>query len=117
MKTSTRPTARSQVLLGLAGLWLLATFGWLALLGVEAATSDSLTACPLSQEASIYGEAHWSWLPPGRVCQWQVQVGGTNVTVEKGPPTARIGIGIVLVLWGGALALVRRSQNVPTRNE
>ncbi len=92
----------SRVFLGWAALWALAALVWCALLGLEWYTTDAL-ACPLTPDASLHGTAHWSWWPPGRVCSWEVTVGGETHTLTEEAPAARLGTLAVLVLWGACV--------------
>lgn len=89
----------------LGWLWALVLLGWIGSLVVEwFFTSD--VACPLDPNTSVYGTAQWSWLPPGRVCAWQVP-GGTHT---DGAPASRVGMLLLFALWGASLLLVRRSK-------
>lgn len=90
---------------GLGALWALALLGWIVLLVIEWYSSGQ-TACPLTPTSSRYGTAGWSWLPPGRTCTWEVP-GGMHT---DGPSSARIGIAILFLLWGGSLLLLRRDR-------
>ena len=62
------------------------------------------TACELAAGSSVYGDATWSWLPPGVACRWELEVGGdTSTVVTSGPSWARVGMLLLLVGWGAAI--------------
>ena len=89
------------------------TIGWLvwgvvvaALVGVLVVEASLLgpTSCELAAGSSIYGDASWSWLPPGVACRWELDLGaGTPIVVAAGPSWARIGMVVLLAGWAAAL--------------
>lgn len=102
MQHATTPDRRITVL---GALWALALLGWIVLLTIEWYLTGA-TACPLTPTSSLYGTSGWSWLPPGRTCTWEIP-GGTHT---DGPPSARVGIAILFVLWGASLLVLHRSR-------
>jgi len=54
----------SVVLVVAIGLWAVTTVGWLGLIAVERAFKSDMT-CDLVEGGSDYGDATWSWFPPG----------------------------------------------------
>jgi hypothetical protein len=89
------------------------TIGWLVWGALAAALVGTLvveamllgpTSCELAAGSSIYGEASWSWLPPGVACRWELELGGdVPVVVTSGPSWARMGMALVLAGWAAAL--------------
>jgi hypothetical protein len=82
---------RQIVFLSMA-TWTVCLGVWLALLDVEHSwgcngfqTSDS----------NVDGTQQWQWFPPGMSCTYHV----AGQTHTDSPPTARIGILALLVLW------------------
>lgn len=88
------------------------TVGWLAwgvamaalvgFLVVEAMLLGP-TSCELAAGSSIYGDASWSWLPPGVACRWELEVGGVPTVLTSGPSWARVGMVLLLAGWAAAL--------------
>lgn len=86
-----------------ATLWMAAAGGWVGLLAVERVFMGDLS-CPMSQDISEYGEATWSWFPPGVTCTWRdVSFRGSEHVVVEEPPIARLGIAGALLAWGGTI--------------
>jgi hypothetical protein len=77
-------------------VWLLVALCWVLLLVAEKLTTDSL-ACELVPNSSIYGQADWSWLPPGKSCTWTGNVHGAEVTFTEGPDSHLLVIALGLV--------------------
>lgn len=100
-----RRAHRDRWVTGLGALWALALLGWIVLLAIEWYLTGP-TNCPLTPTSSLYGTAEWSWLPPGSTCTWEVP-GGTHTDA---PSSARVGIVILFILWGGSLLVLRRSR-------
>ena len=104
------------------GVWSVATIGWIGLLTVERVLMGPV-GCNYQGESSFYGEATWSWVPPGEVCTYELSIDGQRVEVVEDPPPSRIGIAAVLVLWGAsnlafAVAILPRERvvaEVPAR--
>lgn len=84
------------------GLWATASLAWIAVLALEWFTHGS-TSCPLVPGTSFFGTSSWSWWPPGQVCVWELPVYGETYTVTQEPPTARLGILALLLLWGASI--------------
>jgi hypothetical protein len=84
-------------------VWVVAALGWITLIAGEGALM-SLTSCEYPAGDSIYGEASWSWFPPGVRCTWQLELNGRQVEVVESPSVARLGTAAVLVLWGASTA-------------
>ncbi|WP_344126196.1 hypothetical protein [Saccharopolyspora halophila] len=61
----------------------------------------------MTPSSSPRGTPEWSWLPPGRTCTWQLPEGTHTDT----PSLARVGIALLLILWGASLLLLRRTRN------
>lgn len=93
-------------------VWVVALVGWVCLLGLERATMGP-TSCELATGSSIYGDASWSWLPPGVRCEWGTEVEGEPVRIAEDPPVARVGTAIVFLLWGGSLWVLSRRGAKP----
>jgi hypothetical protein len=91
----------SAVLWTSIGVWMLATLGWIGLLTAERLLMGA-TSCEYQGVDSIYGEASWSWAPPGVTCTYDLSIDGRAVEVVEDPPVARIGTAVVLVLWGAS---------------
>ena len=87
-------------------LWSFALGAWSILIAVESVFTTT-SACELAPGSSIYGEASWTWMPPGRVCEWTLSIGGSSVSVVSEPPVARLGILVVLIVWAGTIFWVR----------
>lgn len=98
--TTTEPKLKA-----LGAVWALTLLGWIVLLAVEWYFTDGV-ACPLDPNTSLHGTARWSWLPPGRTCTWELPAG----THTDDPPTARLGMLLLFVLWGASLLLLRRRK-------
>jgi hypothetical protein len=93
-------------------VWVVATLGWITLIAGEGALM-SLTSCEYPAGDSIYGEASWSWFPPGVRCTWQLELNGRQVEVVESPSVARLGTAAVLVLWGGEHGRSRARGTAP----
>lgn len=104
----------SVVLVVAIGLWAVTTVGWLGLIAVERAFKSDMT-CDLVEGGSDYGDATWSWFPPGVSCTWDLQPRGVDLVITEDPPAARVGMALVLVLWGASLAglAMRRRSGTP----
>lgn len=109
-----RRSSTSPWFIGWVVLWLIATASWIALLGLEWYTSGPL-ACPLTPDSSLYGTADWSWFPPGHVCSWEVTAAGDTFTITEEPPVARLGVLILLSLWGASLVTLGRLRGQGTK--
>lgn len=104
-----RPSVNRPFILW-AVLWLTVSCAWIALLTLEWLTHGPVS-CPLEPGTSLYGTSSWSWLPPGRVCTWEITVDAGTYTVTDEPPIARLGIAALLLLWGASiLTLVSRRE-------
>jgi hypothetical protein len=86
-------------------IWALALTAWVGLLAAERVLV-SPSDCPLVEGSSDYGEASWSWYPPGVTCTWDLRPRGVDLVITREPPTARVGIALVLLLWGATLVAV-----------
>ena len=64
-------------------LWLLAFVGYVAVLKVRHHVEGALS-CELVAGSSYYGEARWSWLPPGTTCTYTVGA-NDDLTFTTGP--------------------------------
>ena len=87
-----------------SAVWFLTCLSWFALLGVE---KSSTFPCvfdegPMDSSGWLNGEEQWRWLPPGTECRYELD-GRVHV---DGPPTARLGILMVLVAWPLTVCLV-----------
>jgi len=103
LETPTPARAPARVLaLGWAALWLLACCAWIARIGLEWYLSGSVL-CML-EGSSFIGESSWSWLPPGQVCTWEVTAAGQSFTITEEPPTERLVVPVLLLLWGVSVA-------------
>ena len=87
-------------------IWAVALAGWISILALTRVTMGS-TSCELTEGHSIYGEASWSWMPPGVHCVWPKSETGFDIRIEEPPPVARLGIAIAFLLWGITLVLLR----------
>lgn len=84
-------------------LWGTVAVGLAAVLVVEAVLLGP-TSCELAAGLSIYGDASWSWLPPGVACHWELELAaGAPIVVTSGPSWARIGMLLLLAGWAAAL--------------
>lgn len=82
--------------------------------------TNDLLQCAYAPNASLYGEATRSWLPPDTTCTWTL--GGTTHVVE--PELSRLAV-VALAVLGGPLAYylhrclrgagVRRPESVEAR--
>lgn len=94
-----------MVIAGLA-LWAVCCAAWAGYVTLERALVSD-TSCPFTAGSSNYGEATWSWLPPGVTCTWRgVDFNGTEYVLVQSPPPSRAILGGVLLAWGGTLAAV-----------
>lgn len=87
--------------------WILTALAWLLLVVAEKLASGP-TSCPLSAQDSIYGQAEWSWLPPGTKCTWTATVQGSEITFTQGPSSYLLYIGVGLVTTAAAFFLGRK---------
>jgi hypothetical protein len=91
---------RWAVLISLA-IWLVCLIGWSAALA-----SEVVLGCPSFAPAdSNYGDARWTWNPPGNTCTWTLAEGKH---VES-PPPARYGILALLILWPASTLGIARA--------
>ena len=88
-------------------LWALCCAGYGGYLMLERGLMG-WTSCPLAEGSSEYGEATWSWLPPGVTCTWRgvSSNGSGEYVLVQSPPPSRAVLGAVLLAWGGTLAVV-----------
>jgi hypothetical protein len=98
---ATRRTAFDRGIVG----WLVWSAAAAALVGVLVVEALLLgpTSCELAAGSSIYGDATWSWLPPGVACRWELEVGGDTTVITSAPSWARVGMLLLLAGWGAAL--------------
>lgn len=83
--------------------WAVSVVAWVAYLAFEAV----ITTCEFAPGTSIYGHPNWTWLPPGTECTYDERAtGGFGRHVDP-PPSDRLGIALVFVLWPITLASVR----------
>mgnify|MGYP003117068471 CR=1 FL=1 len=102
-------------MLAVAGaLWALTTVGWLGLMAADRALMSD-TSCVLVEYGSDYGEATWSWFPPGVTCTWDLRPRGLDLVITEEPPFARVGTGLVLGLWGATLGALATWRTLPAR--
>lgn len=90
--------------------WLLACLTWFALLGVENASTLDCVFQDERVDSSdwVFGQSTWRWLPPGTECRYEV---GGFVHVDE-PPTARLGVAVVLLAWPLTVALIARATHL-----
>jgi len=93
------------VLISTIGLWAVASVGWILLIAAERALMGP-TSCEYQDGDSYYGEASWTWLPPGATCEWHLRIDGRTVDVIEQPPEARLGVAVALALWGASLIAI-----------
>jgi hypothetical protein len=85
-----------------AVIWALLCFAFVGLLAFEHSDVSSYGAsleCPIANEDSNNAPSHWSWVPPGEVCEYP--------TGDRGPGRGRIAFAVALralpiatiVLW------------------
>jgi hypothetical protein len=86
--------------------WAIVVAIWIALLDFDRSTGCPDFAPPPDSSAPYQGKAHWQWLPPGNRCEYRVFTfetvndRGDYVYVHTDdPPTARLGILGLLVIW------------------
>jgi hypothetical protein len=88
------------------GTWLLACLAWFALLGVENASTSPcyFDDGPRPGDSSnwLSGEERWRWVPPGTECRYEID---GRIHIDE-PPTARLGIALVLVAWPLTIGVV-----------
>ncbi len=72
-------------------------------LGLEA----QFQTCELAPGTSVYGDADWSWFPPGVECTYDEDSLGRVARHIDSPSLDRLAIALVLMLWPLTLAAVR----------
>jgi drug/metabolite transporter (DMT)-like permease len=100
-------------------LWALCSASYAGYLTLERGLMHD-TSCPFTEASSNYGEATWSWFPPGLTCTWRgVSYNGSEYVFVQSPPPSRAVLGVVLLAWAGTLAAVawtsRRVRDVHGR--
>jgi hypothetical protein len=98
-----------RIMLGVAAILLnvAAAVGFIGLLALEHDSPFESTACPIPRADSDYAPSHFSWIPPGRVCDYP--------TGDVGPTYWRIPAAIAIVglpgAWVALWPLRRRAED------
>ena len=90
-RVRTQPLRRMLIASAVAG-WIVALFGFVLLLAVESSevgTTSSVLCVEPGASDSTFFPSRWSWLPPGRVCEFP--------SGDVGPTYLRIPAAVALV--------------------
>ena len=88
-------------------MWVLATVPFVGLLAFEREETglESSLTCPLPNEDSTGAPSHWSWVPPGIVCEYPHG--------DEGPGYWRLPVVLALIGIPVALSRVNKRSRTP----
>ncbi len=99
------PHSQPRIVFGiLAGtVWVLAVFAFISLLAFEnSQVGPHDLSCPVQGQDSVYADSHWSWFPPGAVCEFDHG--------DEGPSWWRVAVIAALLAVPAAVVVRRRGS-------
>ncbi len=111
MLASLAARGKERVALGVAAVALIvvAAVAFIGLLALERDDGSLITSCAIPTSDSDYAPSHWTWVPPGKVCDY--------TTGDVGPTYWRLPAAIAIVAFPGVWVLLwprrRRDTDAP----